>query len=200
MAPSDRGALIHRFAQLIRRDQCDLARLETLNSGKVYSNSLGDIDSAIKCLEYYAGWCDKLAGQTLPVDATHFSYTLYEPIGVCAQIIPWNYPILLAAWKMAPALAAGNTLVLKPAEQTPLTALHMAALAKEAGFPAGVINVINGRGNVAGQALAMHRDVNKISFTGSTAVRIQFEHSSKAHKQSKMKCCQFFSLFFLFFF
>jgi acyl-CoA reductase-like NAD-dependent aldehyde dehydrogenase len=123
-----------------------------------------------QCFEYYAGWSDKIFGQTIPIDGPFFSYTRREAIGVCGQIIPWNYPILMLSWKWAPALACGNTVVMKPAEQTPLSALYLCALAKEAGFPAGVINVITGYGPVAGTHLANHMDVNKIAFTGSTAV------------------------------
>ena len=150
MEPAARGALIHKFAQLIRRDIDELTKLETLNNGKPYKDAWADIDSSIKCLEYYAGWSDKIFGKTIPVDGSFFTYTRHEPIGVCGQIIPWNYPIMMLAWKFGPALACGNTIVLKPAEQTPLSALAIAALAKEAGFPAGVINVVPGYGSVAG--------------------------------------------------
>ena len=150
MEPAARGALIYKFAQLIRRDTDELAKLETLNNGKPYKDSLLDIDYSVKCLEYYAGWSDKIFGKTIPVDNSFFTYTRHEPIGVCGQIIPWNYPIMMLAWKFGPALACGNTIVLKPAEQTPLSALAIAALAKEAGFPAGVINVVPGYGSVAG--------------------------------------------------
>lgn len=178
MDPSARGLLIHKFAQLWRRDEEYLAKLETLNCGKPYCDSLGDIDFSIKCLEYYAGWTDKIFGKTIPVDGPFFTYTRHEPIGVCGQIIPWNYPILMLAWKFGPALACGNTIVLKPAEQTPLTALAIAALAVEAGFPPGVINVVPGYGDKAGSALSHHMDVNKIAFTGSTLVGRKVQEAS----------------------
>lgn len=178
MDPSARGALIHKFAQLIRRDQEKLAKLESLNNGKPYTESLMDLDYSITCLEYYSGWTDKIFGKTIPVDGNFFTYTKHEPIGVCAQIIPWNYPIMMLAWKFGPALACGNTIILKPAEQTPLSALVIAALAKEAGFPAGVINVVNGYGSVTGAALSSHNDVNKIAFTGSVVVGRKIQEAS----------------------
>lgn len=149
-----------------------------MNNGKPYGDSLGDIDYSVKCIEYYAGWCDKIFGQTIPVDGPYFTYTRHEPIGVCGQIIPWNYPISMLAWKVGPALACGNTIVLKPAEQTPLTALYIAALTKEAGFPPGVINVVPGYGATAGSALAHHMDVNKIAFTGSTETGRKIQEAS----------------------
>lgn len=178
MEPSDRGQLIHKFAQLLRRDEKKLSKLESLNSGKPYAESLFDLDCSIKCLEYYAGWTDKIFGKTIPVDGNFFAYTKHEPVGVCAQIIPWNYPIMMLAWKFGPVLACGNTVVLKPAEQTPLSALAVAALAKEAGFPAGVINVVNGRGYLTGAALSSHMDVNKIAFTGSVIVGRKIQEAS----------------------
>lgn len=178
MDASARGQLIHQFAQLVRRDQEYLAKLESYNNGKTYGESLFDIDYSIKCLEYYAGWTDKITGHTIPVDGPFFTYTRREAVGVCGQIIPWNYPILMLAWKFGPALCCGNTIVLKPAEQTPLTALYIAALAKEAGFPAGVINVVPGYGPVAGHALSYHMDVNKIAFTGSTVVGRKIQEAS----------------------
>ena len=125
--------------------------------------------ASVKALEYYSGWSDKIVGKTIPVDGPYFTYTRHEPIGVCGQIIPWNYPVIMLAWKFGPALTCGNTIVLKPAEQTPLTALYIAELIKEAGFPPGVVNIVPGYGSTAGNALAMHMDVNKIAFTGSTA-------------------------------
>lgn len=133
-------------------------------------------------MEYYAGWADKISGKTIPVDGSNFCYTRHEPIGVCGQIIPWNYPIMMAAWKFGPALASGNTIVLKPAELTPLTALYLGSLFKEAGFPPGVVNIIPGYGQIAGNALAMHMNVDKIAFTGSalTGRKIQ-ECSSKSN-------------------
>jgi len=168
MDVSERGRLMFKLAELMRRDIEELARLETLNNGKPYSDSLGDIDYSIKCIEYYAGWTDKICGKTIPVDGNFVTFTRREPVGVCGAIIPWNYPIMMISWKFGPCLACGNTIVLKPAEETPLTALYIAALCKEAGFPKGVINVVPGDGPTTGSALAHHMDVNKIAFTGST--------------------------------
>lgn len=128
-----------------------------------------DIPMAVKNLRYHAGWADKIHGKTIPMDGEYFVYTRHEPVGVCAQIIPWNFPVLMMAWKLGPALATGNTIVLKPAEQTSLTALYVAHLTKEAGFPEGVINVIPGHGPT-GAALSAHKDVDKVAFTGSTEV------------------------------
>jgi len=178
MDASARGVLIYKFAQLLRRDEEKLSKLESLNSGKPYSESLFDLDCSIKCLEYYSGWTDKIFGKTIPVDGGFFCYTKHEPIGVCAQIIPWNYPIMMLAWKFGPALACGNTIVLKPAEQTPLSALLVAEIAKEAGFPAGVINVVNGVGARTGAILSSHMDVNKIAFTGSVVVGRKIQEAS----------------------
>ncbi|CAH2230442.1 jg1945 [Pararge aegeria aegeria] len=162
MDASQRGYLINKLADLIERDRAYLASLETLDNGKPYLASYyGDVASVIKNLRYYAGWADKNHGKVLPTDGKYFAYTRHEPVGVCGQIIPWNFPLLMAAWKLGPALAAGNTLVLKPAEQTPLTALYIAQLVKEAGFPAGVVNVVPGFGD-AGAAIVDHPDVDKI--------------------------------------
>lgn len=144
--------------------------METLDNGKPYTLSYNvDVLSAIKNLRYFAGWADKNHGKTIPMDGEFFTYTRHEPVGVCGQIIPWNFPILMMAWKLGPALATGNTIILKPAEQTSLTALYIAQLVKEAGFPEGVVNVVPGFGD-AGAALANHHDVDKVAFTGSTDV------------------------------
>lgn len=144
--------------------------LETLDNGKPYSVAYGfDVPASIGTLRYYAGWADKNQGKVIPMDGRFFAYTRHEPVGVCGQIIPWNFPILMMAWKLGPALATGNCVVLKPAEQTPLTALYIAQLTKEAGFPKGVVNVVPGFGS-AGAALVSHMDVDKVAFTGSTEV------------------------------
>ncbi|CAH2087122.1 unnamed protein product [Euphydryas editha] len=170
MDASHRGHLINKLADLIERDRAYMASLETLDNGKPYLASYhGDLASVIKNLRYYAGWADKNHGMVLPADGKYFTYTRHEPVGVCGQIIPWNFPLLMAAWKLGPALAAGCTLVLKPAEQTPLTALYLAQLVKEAGFPPGVVNVVPGYGD-AGAALVDHPDIDKVAFTGSTEV------------------------------
>ncbi|XP_042204906.1 aldehyde dehydrogenase, mitochondrial-like isoform X1 [Homarus americanus] len=167
----DRGQLLNRLADLIERDAVYLASLETLDNGKPYSNSfMVDVALVVKNLRYFAGWADKIHGQTIPTDGPHFAYTRHEPIGVCGQIIPWNFPLLMQAWKFGPALATGNTIVMKLAEQTPLTGLYVAKLVAEAGFPAGVVNVIPGYGPSAGAAIASHMDVDKVAFTGSTEI------------------------------
>nr|KAF6281979.1 aldehyde dehydrogenase 2 family member [Myotis myotis] len=171
MDASNRGRLLNRLADLIERDRTYLAALETLDNGKPYVISyLVDLDMVLKCLRYYAGWADKYHGKTIPIDGDFFSYTRHEPVGVCGQIIPWNFPLLMQAWKLGPALATGNVVVMKVAEQTPLTALYVANLIKEAGFPPGVVNIIPGFGPTAGAAIASHKDVDKVAFTGSTEV------------------------------
>lgn len=171
MDASERGRLLFRLADLIERDRVYLASLETLDNGKPYTNSFsGDVELVIKNLRYFAGWADKLQGKTIPTDGPHFAYTRHEPIGVCGQIIPWNFPLLMQAWKFGPALATGNTVVMKLAEQTPLTGLYVAKLVAEAGFPAGVVNVIPGYGHTAGAAISSHMDVDKVAFTGSTEI------------------------------
>ena len=171
MDASERGKLLYKLADLIERDGDYLARLETLDNGKPCKDALGvDIPLTVKCYRYYAGWSDKIQGKTIPVDGSYLCMTRHEPVGVCAQIIPWNFPLLMQAWKMAPALCAGNTIILKTAEQTPLSANYVAALSVEAGFPPGVINVVPGYGPTAGAALSSHPDVDKVAFTGSTEV------------------------------
>ena len=171
LAPADRGRILWRLGDLLESHVDEIARIESLDSGKTITEaSKVDLPLAADCFRYFAGWAGKIEGETIPVRAPCLSYTLREPLGVVGQIIPWNFPILLAAWKVAPALAAGNTVVLKPAEQTPLSALRLAALAQEAGLPAGVLNVVPGFGPTAGAALVDHPGVDKIAFTGSTAV------------------------------
>lgn len=171
MDASQRGVLINKLADLIERDREYLSRLETLDNGKPFKDAYGiDLNLTIKCYRYYAGWSDKIHGKTIPTDGNVFTYTRLEPVGVCAQIIPWNFPLLMQAWKMAPALCCGNTIILKVAEQTPLTALYVAQLIKEAGFPPGVVNVVPGYGPTAGAALTSHPKVDKVAFTGSTEV------------------------------
>ncbi|KAF3026775.1 mitochondrial aldehyde dehydrogenase [Neopestalotiopsis sp. 37M] len=167
---TERGILMNKLADLIEADKEILATLETWDNGKPYSVALNlDVAEVISTIRYYAGWADKICGSTIPTNHKKFAYTLKQPIGVCGQIIPWNFPLAMAAWKLGPALAAGNTLVMKPAEQTPLSILHLASLVPKAGFPPGVINIVNGWGREAGDALASHLDVDKIAFTGSTA-------------------------------
>ncbi len=166
MDAADRGRLLYELADLVESHSDELAALESLNSGKTISDSKGDMEGVCNTLRYYAGWADKVEGRTIPVRGSFLSYTLRQPVGVVGQIIPWNFPLLMLAWKWGPALACGNAVVMKPAEQTPLTALRVGELAIEAGFPAGVINLINGFGETAGAALVAHPDVDKIAFTG----------------------------------
>ncbi|KAM8962165.1 aldehyde dehydrogenase X, mitochondrial [Pelodytes ibericus] len=171
MDASQRGQLLNNLANLIERDRVYLASLETLDNGKPFAASYTiDLDQAIKVYKYFAGFADKWHGKTIPMDGNYFSYTRHEPVGVCGQIIPWNFPLVMQAWKLGPALATGNTVVMKVAEQTPLSALYMASLIKEAGFPPGVVNILTGYGPTAGAAIAKHMDVDKIAFTGSTEV------------------------------
>ena len=170
VSPSKRAGMIYTLAELIKANGAQLSELESLDNGKPLAAAQGDIAASIGHLRYYAGWPTKIEGETLPVSRPNlFCYTLREPVGVCAQIVPWNFPLLMAVWKIAPALAAGCSLVLKPAEQTPLTALRLGELALEAGFPAGTVNVLTGDGET-GAALVDHDDVDKVAFTGSTAV------------------------------
>ena len=167
MDARDRGRLLNKLADLAESHLEELAALETLDNGKPINDSrAADLPLAIDCLRYYAGWADKIHGETIPVRGDYFCYTRREPIGVCGQIIPWNFPLLMVAWKWGPALATGNTIVMKPAEQTPLSCLRLAELALEAGFPPGVINVVPGYGPTAGAALVKHPQVDKIAFTG----------------------------------
>src|SRR5437870_145505 len=167
---ADRGRLLYKLAEKIRANATSLAELECRNSGKPIVEAEYDIADVATCYEYYAGLANKVLGHVNPVPANALSFTLREPVGVAGQIIPWNYPLLMAAWKLAPALAAGCTCVLKPAEQTPLTALEIAPWFEEAGFPPGVVNIVNGMGETAGAALVAHPGVDKIAFTGSAAV------------------------------
>ncbi len=167
MPASERGRLLNKLADLIEKNIEELAALESLDNGKPYRDSLAaDLPLTIKCYRYYAGWADKIHGKTIPVEGNFFCYTRHEPLGVVGQIIPWNFPLLMQAWKWGPALATGCTVVLKPAEQTPLTALRVAALAQEAGIPDGVLNVVPGYGPTAGAAVSSHMDIDKVAFTG----------------------------------
>jgi aldehyde dehydrogenase (NAD+) len=166
MDAADRGRLLYDLAVLVEKNAEELATLESFNCGKTITDSRGDIAGVANTLRYYAGWADKVEGRTVPVRGNFLSYTLRQPVGVVGQIIPWNFPLLMLAWKWGPALACGNTIVMKPAEQTPLSALRIGELAIEAGFPAGVINLVNGFGETAGAALVAHHDVDKVAFTG----------------------------------
>src|SRR6185437_2217740 len=177
MSPSERGRLIWKLADLIEQHLEEFALLESLDNGKPLTIArAADVPLAADLFRYMAGWATKIEGNTIPLSvpytpgAKYLSYTVREPIGVVGQIIPWNFPLLMAAWKLGPALAAGCTIVLKPAEQTPLSALRLGELICEAGFPEGVVNVVPGYGETAGAALSAHEDVDKVAFTGSTEV------------------------------
>lgn len=169
-SPRERRDVLRGIAELVRRDLEDLAQLESRNAGKPISAARGEIGAVATTFDYYAGAVDKIHGQTIPSHAAGTLLTVREPVGVCGLIVPWNFPMLILAWKVAPALAMGNSIVAKPAGVTPLSALALAELAIEAGLPSGVFNVIPGRGSVAGDALIRHPQVRKVSFTGSTEV------------------------------
>jgi aldehyde dehydrogenase (NAD+) len=171
MRPADRARFLFKIAELIEANAAELAQLETLDNGKAINESKNiDIPMAAETFRYYAGWVTKIYGETNPSSPDMFSYTLREPVGVCGQIIPWNFPLLMASWKLAPALACGNVSILKPAEQTPLTALRLGELMMEAGLPDGVVNILPGFGPGAGSAIAAHPGIDKVAFTGSTEV------------------------------
>lgn len=182
VTPSNRGRMLTKLADLFERDIETLAAVEALDNGKPVTLAKGDIGNAAACLRYYGGWADKITGQTIDVNPETFSYTRHEAIGVCGQIIPWNFPLLMWSWKIGPAIAAGNTVVLKTAEQTPLSGLYAAKLIVEAGFPPGVINIISGFGRTAGAAMTSHMDIDKIAFTGSTLVgRMVLQAAAKSN-------------------
>uniref|UniRef100_A0A5B6ZSB3 Aldehyde dehydrogenase domain-containing protein n=1 Tax=Davidia involucrata TaxID=16924 RepID=A0A5B6ZSB3_DAVIN len=169
MTAYERARILLRFADLVEKHSDELAALETWNNGKPYEQAAkSELPLLVRLFHYYAGWADKIHGLTVPADGPYHVQTLHEPIGVAGQIIPWNFPLIMFAWKVGPALACGNTIVLKTAEQTPLTALYVAKLFHEAGLPPGVLNVVSGYGPTAGAALASHMDVDKLAFTGST--------------------------------
>ena len=182
---SARRDLILKLADLLEYHREEMATLETLDNGKPYSESLNvDLALGVKCLRYYAGWADKISGKTNPVDGSFLSFTKHEPVGVVGQIIPWNFPLLMMIWKIAPALAMGCCIVMKPAEQTPLSALRMGELIVEAGFPNGVVSILPGYGPTAGAAITNHKDIDKVAFTGSTEVgKIIMEGAAKTLKR-----------------
>jgi aldehyde dehydrogenase (NAD+) len=182
--PQERAKYLAKLADLFEQNVDLLASIETLDNGKAFTMAKMDVGFAANCLRYYAGWADKIEGKVIDTKPDTFNYTRQEPIGVCGQIIPWNFPILMWSWKIGPAIACGNVVVLKSAEQTPLSALYAAKLVKEAGFPPGVINVLSGFGPVAGAAISAHMDVDKVAFTGSTVVGRQI---MKAAASSNLK-------------
>jgi len=170
MSARERGRLVRKLGERLLEKADAVARLETLHNGKPISESRHvEIPAAAECFEYYGGWSDKVMGETIPVKGNYLTYTLREPLGVVAAIVPWNFPLLLAVWKVAPALACGNTVILKPASQTPLTAIALGEIAVEIGLPPGVLNVLTGPGSKLGQAIVEHPGIDKIAFTGDTA-------------------------------
>jgi len=183
MKASERGRLLYKLADLIEANGDGLAALEALDNGKAMKVARAvDVMKTVACYRYFAGWADKIQGKTIPIDGDFLCYTRHEPMGVVGQIIPWNFPMLMMAWKLAPALATGNTVVLKPAEQTPLSALRIGQLIVEAGFPEGVVNIVPGFGPTAGAAIARHMDVDKVAFTGSTEVgRLVMEAAARSN-------------------
>ncbi|MEZ6056911.1 MAG: aldehyde dehydrogenase family protein [Planctomycetaceae bacterium] len=187
MSATQRGRLMYKLADLVEQNAEELAILESVNCGKVIADSRGDVEGVVASLRYYAGFADKIEGRTVPVEGNFLSYTLRQPVGVVGQIIPWNFPLLMLAWKWAPALACGNTIVMKLAEQTPLTGLRMAELALEAGFPDGVINILNGFGETTGAAIVSHPGIDKIAFTGHVETAKIIQKSAA----STLKRCTF---------
>jgi acyl-CoA reductase-like NAD-dependent aldehyde dehydrogenase len=170
LSARERGRILWRLGELLQARADELARLETLHNGKpIFESRQIEVPASAECFQYYAGWADKVHGETVPVKGNYLAYTLREPVGVIAAIVPWNFPLMLATWKVAPALACGNTVLLKPASQTPLTALALGDLALEAGLPPGVLNVITGPGTRVGHAIVRHPGVDKIAFTGDTS-------------------------------
>jgi acyl-CoA reductase-like NAD-dependent aldehyde dehydrogenase len=170
LSPRERGRFVWNIGERLLDTADEVARLETLHNGKPITESRHiDIPAAAACFQYYAGWADKIHGETIPVDNNYLAYTLREPVGIVAAIVPWNFPLLLAAWKVAPALACGNTVILKPASQTPLTVLALAQIASDVGLPPGVLNVVTGTGTTLGRLIVAHPGIDKIAFTGDTS-------------------------------
>jgi len=184
--PEQRGKLLYKLGDLFDQNLDVLAAVESLDNGKAITMAKGDVGMCAATLRYYAGWADKIEGKVIDTTTDTFNYTKKEPIGVCGQIIPWNFPLLMWAWKIGPAIACGNTVVLKTAEQTPLSALVACKLIKEAGFPPGVINVLSGFGKVAGAAISAHMDIDKVAFTGSTVVGRQIMKAAAGSNLKKV--------------
>src|SRR5881396_2485422 len=170
LSARERGRLVWKIGERLLEKADEIARLETLHNGKpIFESRQIEIPAAAECFQYYAGWADKIHGETIPVKGNYLTYTLREPVGVVAAIVPWNFPLLLTSWKVAPALACGNTVIIKPASQTPLTALALADIAQQVGIPPGVLNVVTGPGSRVGQLLVEHPGIDKIAFTGDTS-------------------------------
>jgi len=184
--PEHRGRLLYKLADLAEENKELLAAVESLDNGKSINNARGDVAAVIGCLRYYAGWADKIEGKTIDIAPDMFHYTRSEPLGVCGQIIPWNFPLLMFAWKIGPALATGNTVVMKTAEQTPLSGLVFTQFIQQAGFPPGVFNLVTGTGKIAGAAITSHMDVDKVAFTGSTVVGRQVMKAAAASNLKKV--------------
>ena len=184
MAAADRGRILLRLADLIEANTEELARLESLDTGHPVRDSRRlDVPRTAACFRYFGGMADKFQGETIPVEAGFLNYTLREPVGIVGQVVPWNFPLMFTSWKMAPALAAGNCIVMKPAEITPLSSLKIAELMAEAGIPEGVVNMVPGLGSVAGQYIAEHPDIAKIAFTGSTATGRRIVQASAGNRR-----------------
>jgi acyl-CoA reductase-like NAD-dependent aldehyde dehydrogenase len=170
LSARERGRLVWKIGERLMERADEIARLETLHNGKpIFESRQIEVPAAAECFQYFAGWADKIHGETIPVKGNYLTYTLREPVGVVAAIVPWNFPLLLTAWKVAPALACGNTVIIKPASQTPLTALALAEIAQEVGLPPGVLNVVTGPGSKVGQMIVEHPGIDKIAFTGDTS-------------------------------
>jgi aldehyde dehydrogenase (NAD+) len=179
MSARERGRLVWKIGERLMENADEIAHLETLHNGKpIFESRHIEVPAAAECFQYYAGWADKIHGETVPVKGNFLTYTLREPVGVVAAIVPWNFPLLLTSWKVAPALACGNTVIIKPASQTPLTALALAAIAHEVGLPPGVLNVVTGPGSQVGQMLVDHPGIDKIAFTGDTSTGKQIMRGS----------------------
>ena len=179
LSARDRGRIVWKIGEKLMEKADELARLETLHNGKpIFESRQIEIPASAECFQYYAGWADKIHGETIPVKGNYLTYTLREPVGVVAAIVPWNFPLLLTSWKVAPALACGNTVVIKPASQTPLTALALAEIAAEAGLPPGVLNVVTGPGSEVGRMIVEHPGIDKIAFTGDTSTGRQIMKGS----------------------
>ncbi|MBZ5556753.1 MAG: aldehyde dehydrogenase family protein [Acidobacteriia bacterium] len=179
MSARERGKLVWKIGETLLERADEIARLETLHNGKpIFESRQIEVPASAECFQYYAGWADKIHGETVPVKGNYLTYTLREPVGVIAAIVPWNFPLLLTSWKVAPALACGNTVIIKPASQTPLTAIALAEVAKDVGLPPGVLNVITGPGSKVGQMLVDHPGIDKIAFTGDTSTGKQIMRGS----------------------
>src|ERR671934_275830 len=179
LSARERGRLVWKIGEKLLEKADELARLETMHNGKpIFESRQIEIPASAECFQYYAGWADKIHGETIPVKGNFLTYTLREPVGVVAAIVPWNFPLLLTSWKVAPALACGNTVIVKPASQTPLTAIALADVAAEVGLPPGVLNVITGPGASVGQMLVAHPGIDKIAFTGDTSTGRQIMKGS----------------------